>query len=202
MDAPAGTDPPGDVGEVTRLLVEMQAGNRAAEGRLLEVVYPELKRIAQRHLKTERAGHTLQPTALVNEAYLQLVGQIATKDWQNRQHFYAVAAQLMRRILVDYARSRRAAKRDGGRVRVDLTDILVISEDRLDEVLALDEALARLAVVDGRKARVVEMRFFGGLTEHDIAGVLGIDPRTVKRDWQFARAWLYGEMNRPTLGLT
>ena len=183
-----------DAGEITRLLGELRAGNKAAESRLLEVVYPELRKIAGRYLKGERAGHTLQPTALVNEAYLQLAGQM-DKDWQNRSHFYAVAAQLMRRILVDYARERKALKRDGGRHKVELTDALAVSEDRLDEVLSIDEALTRLAEFDPRRGKVVELRFFGGLTEDEVADVLQVAPRTVKRDWNVAKAWLHGELN-------
>jgi RNA polymerase sigma-70 factor (ECF subfamily) len=183
-----------DNGEVTRLLGELRAGNRAAESRLLEVVYPDLRKIAARYLKGERSGHTLQPTALVNEAYLQLAGQME-KDWQNRNHFYAVAAQLMRRILVDYARQKKTAKRDGGRHKVELTDALAIADARLDEILSIDEALGRLAEFDARRSRVVELRFFGGMTETEIANVLQVAPRTVKRDWNVAKAWLHGELN-------
>jgi RNA polymerase sigma-70 factor (ECF subfamily) len=181
-------------GEITRLLGELKAGNKRAESKLVEAVYPELRRIAGRYLKRERAGHTLQATALVNEAYLRLVGQI-DKDWKNRSHFFAVAAQLMRRILVDYARERKAQKRDGGRRRVDLSDTLMISDDRLDEIIVIDAALNRLAEWDPRQCRVVELRFFSGLTEDEIAEILGVAPRTVKRDWRVAKAWLHGELN-------
>jgi RNA polymerase sigma-70 factor (ECF subfamily) len=181
-------------GEITRLLGELKAGNKAAESRLLEVVYPELRKIAGRFLRGERAGHTLQPSALVNEAYLQLAGQM-DKDWQNRSHFYAVAAHLMRRILVDYARNKKAAKRDGSRHKVELTDTLAITEERLEEILAIDAALNRLAEFDPRRSRVVEMRFFGGLTENEVAEVLQVAPRTIKRDWNAAKAWLHGELN-------
>ncbi len=180
-------------GDITRLLGEVKAGNKAAQSRLLELVYPELRKIAARYLRSERAAHTLQPTALVNEAYLQLAGQME-KGWQNRSHFYAVAAQLMRRILVDYARSKRAAKRDGAKHKVELTDGLVISDDRLDEILFIDEALGRLAEFDARRCKVVELRFFGGMTEDEVAEVLQIAPRTVKRDWNVAKAWLHGEL--------
>ncbi len=183
-------------GEITRLLGELKAGNKRAESKLVEAVYPELRRIAGRYLKRERAGHTLQATALVNEAYLRLVGQI-DKDWKNRSHFFAVAAQLMRRILVDYARERKAQKRDGGRRRVDLSDALMISDDRLDEIIVIDAALNRLAEWDPRQCRVVELRFFSGLTEDEIAEILGVAPRTVKRDWSVAKAWLHGELNGP-----
>ena len=181
-------------GEITRLLQELKAGNKAAESQLLEVVYPELRKIAGRYLKSERAGHTLQPTALVNEAYLQLAGQM-DNDWQNRSHFYAVAAQLMRRILVDYARNKKAAKRDGSRFKVELTDTLAVTEDRLDEILSIDEALERLAEFDPRQSKVVELRFFGGMTEDEVAAFLQVAPRTVKRDWNVAKAWLHGELN-------
>ena len=180
-------------GDVTLLLRQVKAGDSAAESRLLELVYPQLRKIARQYLRRERTGHTLQPTALVNEAYMQLVGQM-DKDWQNRSHFYAVAAQSMRRILVDYARQRKAAKRDGNRQRVELTDALAIPGERLDEILAIDEALKRLAEFDPRRAKVVEMRFFGGMTEDEAAEVLGVAPRTVKRDWNAAKAWLHGEL--------
>ena len=180
-------------GDVTLLLRQVKAGDSAAESRLLELVYPQLRKIARQYLRRERTGHTLQPTALVNEAYMQLAGQME-KDWQNRSHFYAVAAQSMRRILVDYARQRNAAKRDGNRQRVELTDALAISGDRLDEILAIDEALKRLAEFDPRRSKVVEMRFFGGMTEDEAAEVLGVALRTVKRDWNVAKAWLHGEL--------
>jgi RNA polymerase sigma factor (TIGR02999 family) len=181
--------------EVTRLLAEAKAGNRKAESRLIELVYPELKKIASRHLRHEREGHTLRPSALVNEAYIQLAGQMG-KDWKNRSHFYAVAAQLMRRILVDYARHTKARKRDGNLQRVDLTDALAISRERLDEILSINEALVRLAEFDERRCRVVELRFFGEMTEEEIAEVLQIAPRTVKRDWNLAKAWLHAELTK------
>jgi RNA polymerase sigma-70 factor, ECF subfamily len=180
--------------DITRLLGELRAGNKSVESELLEIVYPELRRIASRHLRRENSGHTLQPTALVNEAYLHLAGQYE-KDWQNRQHFFAVAAQLMRRILVDHARRRNADKRDGHRHRVELTDWLVISDDKLEEILALDAALDRLAQFDPRGSKVVELRFFGGMTEVEVAEVLQIGARTVRRDWTIAKAWLHGELN-------
>ncbi len=179
--------------DITRMLGELRAGRREAESRLVEAVYPELRRIAGRYLKGERLGHTLQATALVNEAYLQLVGQM-DKDWQNRCHFFGVAAQLIRRILVDYARQKNAMKRDGGRCRVELTEPLAITKDRLVEIMVIDEALNRLAEWDPRQCRVVELRFFGGLTEEEVAEVLGVAPRTVKRDWNLAKAWLHGEL--------
>lgn len=183
-----------DTGEITRLLAELREGKQEAESRLVEAVYPELRRIAARYLRAERPGHTLQATALVNEAYLQLVGQTG-KGFQNRAHFFAVAAQLMRRILVDYARQRKALMREGARQRVELSDVFAIGDEKLEEVLAIDEALTRLAGWDPRQCRVVELRFFGGLTEEEVAEVLGIGVRTVKRDWNVARAWLHGELN-------
>jgi len=181
-------------GDVTQLLQEIQAGSKSAEDRLLEVVYPKLRQIAKRYLRNERLGHTLQPTALVHEAYLQLAGR-SDGNWQNRTHFFAVAAILMRRILVDYARNKKAKKRDGARQRVELSDDLAISEDRLEQILQVDEALVRLAQLDERQCKVVELRFFGGLTEEEVAEVLGVAPRTVKRDWNVAKAWLYDQLD-------
>jgi RNA polymerase sigma-70 factor (ECF subfamily) len=183
-------------GDITRLLGELRAGNQHAQSQLMEAVYGELHKIAGRLLQRERTGHTLQATALVNEAYLQMVGDERV-DWKDRSHFFAAAAQSMRHILVDYARRHKAAKRDGARLKVELTDALAISDDRLEEVLAIDEALTRLAAWDARQCRVVEMRFFGGMTEEEIAEVLGVGRRTVSRDWNLARAWLHGELNRP-----
>jgi len=179
--------------DITQLLVELRSGSKTAEARLLKLVYPELRRIAARYLRKESPGHTLQATALVNEAYMQLAGQMQ-KSWQDRNHFFAVAAQLMRRILVDYARNRKAIKREGGRRRLELTDALAVSEDKLDEILSIDTALNRLAMVDPRKSRVVELRFFGGMSEEEVADVLNVVPRTVRRDWNFAKAWLYDEL--------
>ena len=180
-------------GDVTRLLGDLKAGDKAAEAQLLELVYPELRKIARRYLRGERSGHTLQPTALVNEAYLQLTQQL-DKDWQGRSHFFAIAAQLMRRILVDHARHKKAAKRDGSRRQVELTETLAVSEDRLDDILDVDLALQRLAEFDPRRATVVELRFFGGMTEEEVGEVLDVAPRTVRRDWNVAKAWLHGEL--------
>ena len=182
-------------GDITALLRQVKAGDAGAESRLLELVYPQLRSIAGAYISRERKGHTLQPTALVNEAYLQLVGQM-DKEWHDRSHFYAVAAQLMRRILVDYARHKKAAKRDGTRQQVELTDSIALAEERLEEILVIDQLLERLAVFDARRARVVEMRFFGGMTEDEVAEVLDVSPRTVKRDWNVAKAWLHGELSR------
>jgi RNA polymerase sigma factor (TIGR02999 family) len=163
----------------------------------MEAVYPKLRRMAAHMLQAERPGHTLQATALVHEAYMRLLGK-ADVDWKDRVHFFATAAQAMRRILVDYARTRKAAKREGARRRVELTHELAISDDRLEEVLAVDEALKRLAQRDARQCRVVELRFFGGMTEEETAEALGIGARTVSREWNLARAWLYGELKRPS----
>jgi len=182
-------------GDITNLLRELRSGNKEAEPRLLELVYPELRRIARNYLRRERAGHSLQPTILVNEAYMAIAAQ-HDKDWQNRSHFYAVAAQLMRRFLVDYARQKNAAKREGRRVQVELTDELAITGAGLDEILDLDEALRRLAEFDARSCQVVVMRYFGGMTEDEIADVLNVGVRTVKRDWSVAKAWLHGELTR------
>lgn len=180
--------------EVTKLLQALRTGDRAVEARLLEIVYPQLRRIARNHLRRERSGHSLQPTILANEAYLQLAGQ-REKNWENRSHFYAVAAQLMRRFLVDRARQRHAVKRDGGR-RVELSDQIAVTEQGLEEILDIDDALRRLAEFDPRRSQVVVMRFFGGMTEEEIAEVLKVAPRTVKRDWNVAKAWLHGELGK------
>jgi RNA polymerase sigma-70 factor (ECF subfamily) len=181
--------------DVTRLLVDMRQGVPGAETRLLGLVYRELRRIARQCLRNERPDHTLQPTALVHEAYLRLAGAGGV-DWQNRAHFFAVSANTMRRILVDYARNRNARKRGGPAVRLDIPEALMVSEQRSEQVLQLDEALSRLAEFDPRQSKIVELRFFGGLTEEEIAEVLGVSARTVKRDWSMARAWLLGEMNK------
>jgi RNA polymerase sigma factor (TIGR02999 family) len=183
--------------EITRLLDRVRAGDRQAEAQLMEAVYPDLKRCAARLLRAERPGHTLQATALVNEAYLQLFGR-TNADWKNRVHFLAAAAQSMRRILVDYAKRRKAAKRGGVRHQVELTEGLVISDDRVEEIIAIDELLTQLAKWDARQCRIVELLIFGGLKEHEVADVMGIGGRTVSRDWQHARAWLVGELKRPT----
>jgi RNA polymerase sigma factor (TIGR02999 family) len=188
--------------EITRLLRELQTGDRSAESTLIEALYPDLKRIAAGYLRNERRGHTLQPTALVNEAWLQLLGRPETK-WKSRCQFFAIAALLMRHILVDHARKRKSLKREGGFRRVELTEAISISDDGLEQILLIDAALKRLAAWDPRQSRVVELRFFGGLSEDEVAQVLGVASRTVKRDWKVARAWLHGELNRepPRQGL-
>lgn len=181
-------------GDITKLLVRVRVGDLEAKAALIQTVHQELRRIAARSLRRERPEHTLQVTALVHEAYIQLLGD-AKVDWQDRGHFFASASQSMRRILVDYARKRKAAKREGGRVRVELDDKLAIAENRVEEILAIDEALARLGSWDPRQARIVEMKFFAGLTEDEIAAVLGLSRRTVIRDWNVARAWLRAELD-------
>jgi RNA polymerase sigma factor (TIGR02999 family) len=180
-------------GEITELLGQLRRGDTAAESKLAALVYEDLYRIAQRYMRRERREHSLQATVLVHDAYLRLVNQ-DEQNWQNRSHFFAVAARLMRQILIDHARMHKAQKRGGGG-RLPLDDVLLISDDRLDEILAVDEALTRLAERDGRLARIVELRFFGGLTEDEIAEALGVSPRTVKRDWNVAKAWLSADLS-------
>lgn len=182
-------------GEVTELLQRFAHGDKQAEADLLLRVYRELRGIAKRHLSSERYGHTLQPTALVHEAYLRLIGKTDV-EWQNRSHFFAIASQTMRRILVDYARERNAAKRGGSARILNIDDALSISPEHCDLVEELDAALGDLEKVSPRQARVVELRFFGGLTEEEIAAVLEISTRTVKRDWRIARAWLYEKLSK------
>ena len=185
-------EPPG---EVTLLLAEVKLGQKDALARLIPLVYKELRRLAGHYLRDERIGHTLQPTALVHEAYLRLVGQDRT-DWQNRPQFMGVAAQLMRRILVDHARERVAAKRGGGAVRIEDQGFdLGATPQQSEEVLAVDEALGRLSELDPQKAKIVEMRYFGGLSVEEAADALGISTPTVKRHWAIAKAWLRAELS-------
>ena len=193
MDQPA---PPqaGDTRQVTDLLLQMRGGDPQAMDQLVPLVYEELRRLAHAQLRSERPGHTLGTTGLVHETYVRLVDQTRV-PWRDRGHFLMVAAWAMRRILVDYARRNRAARRGGGAVRFTL-DQDVPAEERGEMLLALDEALERLAVVDQRLSRVVEDRYFGGLTEEETADVLGVTRRTVQRDWVKARGWLYLELNR------
>jgi RNA polymerase sigma-70 factor, ECF subfamily len=174
--------------EVTRLLQSLNAGNREAVDALVPLVYAELRKLAAHYLKSEREEHTLQPTALVNEAYLKLVQQETA--WQNRTHFFAMAANLMRRILVDYARASRAEKRGGTAEKIALEDAFVFVKERPSEMIALDEALEELAKIDPRRSRVVELKFFGGLNTEQIAEILEVHPNTILRDWNLARAWL------------
>jgi len=180
-------------GTVTQLLRELQEGNRDAQSKLLDVVYRELHRIAARYMRKERVDHTLQPTALVNEAYLRLLGEDCP-SLENRQHFFAVAAQMMRRILVDYARSYRSEKRGGQATHVRLEDCLAFRSENATEIIALDEAHSCLSQVDPRQSRIVELRFFVGLNEAQIAELLMISRTTVMRDWRVAKAWLYSEL--------
>jgi len=179
-------------GEVTSLLLQLQKGDADAERRLMEVVYPELKRMANAIFRRESQGHTLQPTALVHEAYIKLANS-KEAEWKNRAHFFAIASLVMRQLLVDYARKRQSAKRGYGEnpARLDL-DKFHIDNHSLDAVLVVDEALQRLHKVDQRQAQVVQLRFFGGLSEKEVALVTGMNARTVRRDWQMAKAWLKG----------
>lgn len=179
--------PPPSSANITALLAEARGGDAGAARRLWDTVYPDLHRIAHRALARRRPGQTLRTTALVSEAYLKLAGGAA---WEDRLHFYATAATAMRHILIDAARQRRRLKRGGGRKPVPLDEAVVVAEERAETLLALDEALTSLAAHDARLARVVEYRFFGGLTEAEVAGLLGVTDRTVRRDWRRARAWL------------
>lgn len=180
--------------EVTQLLVAWSNGDRAALDKLMPLVYDELRRSAKHYMSGQRAGHTLQTTALIHEAFLKLVGQ-PEKRWQNRGHFLGVAAQAMRHILVDYARSQQCTKRGGAVQLVSLEEGGVVQVERAAELVALDEALNRLAEIDPRKGRVVEMRYFGGLSVEETAQVLGISPDTVMRDWRLAKTWLRRELS-------
>ena len=179
--------------EVTRLLQAWGRGDDAALEQMIPIVYSELKRIAHRYMTGERQSHTLQTTALVNEAYLKLVDSRKV-NWQNRAHFFAISAQLMRRILVDFARTRGYQKRGGGAQQVSLEEACMASQERGRNVLALDGALTALAEVDPRKSKVVELRFFGGLSLEETAEVLKVSPDTVLRDWRMAKAWLGREL--------
>jgi RNA polymerase sigma-70 factor, ECF subfamily len=179
--------------DVTLLLAELTKGNKDAASKLIPLVYDELHRLAKRYMRRERADHTLQATALVNEAYLKLVEQRSVR-WQSRAHFFAIAAQTMRRILVDYARNHLREKRGGGQTIVALDEALVFSPEQSLEILKLDRSLERLATLDPRQSRIVELRFFAGLTVEETAEVLQVSPKTVKRDWNVAKAWLYGDL--------
>jgi RNA polymerase sigma factor (TIGR02999 family) len=181
--------------EVTELLTDWSQGNQEALDKLMPLVYDELRRLVHHYMSRERAGHTLQTTALVNEAYLRLIRR---KDvhWQNRAHFFAMSAQLMRRILVDHARTHTRAKRGGGAHMITLDEAAVVSRERAGDVIALDDSLNRLAVLDLQQSRIVELRFFGGLTVEETAEVLGRSPATIKREWRTAKAWLYHELSK------
>jgi RNA polymerase sigma-70 factor, ECF subfamily len=179
-------------GQVTQLLKAMHAGDAQAAESLLPLVYAELHRLAKAYMRRERPDHTLQATALINEAYLRLVGEDI--DWNSRAHFIGLAAHVMRRVLVDYARAHNAEQRGGGLQRVEMQDELAISPEQLDEVEHLDDALKKLERENPRQARVVELRYFGGLSVEEIGALLQIAPRSVKRDWALARIWLFREL--------
>lgn len=180
--------------EITRLLKDWGSGDQAAFDALFALVYQELHILASSYMRRERAGHTLQTTALVNEAYLKL-GSYADASWQSRLHFFAVAAKVMRHILVDHARTRSSAKRGGGTERISLDKAAVVSAERSAELLALDEALKELSEFDPRQSQIVELRYFGGLTLDETAEFLQLAPNTVSRDWNAAKAWLYDRIN-------
>ena len=180
--------------EVTQLLAAWNSGDQVARDELMTVVYQELHRLAHHYMQRESPGHTLQTSALVNEAFLRLVDQ-RDVQWRNRAHFFGIAAQMMRRILVDHARSRQYAKRGGGAHEMSLDEALIVSDERSAEVMALDETLERLAAFDPRKSQIVEFRFFGGLSIEETAEVLAVSPGTVMRDWTLAKAWLRREMS-------
>ena len=176
--------------DVTQLLIDWSNGDKTALDKLVPIVEQELRRLAHHYMRGERQGHTLQTTALVNEAFVRLANRKRV-EWQNRAHFFGIAAQLMRTILVDHARSHACEKRGGGAEVFELNDALVVSQDKASEVLALDEALKELELIDPRQSRIVELRFFGGLTVEEAAEVMNVSPVTIKREWSSAKAWLY-----------
>jgi RNA polymerase sigma-70 factor, ECF subfamily len=181
--------------QIAALLQAWSDGDQTAVERLMPLVYDELHRLAKRYMRRERSGHTLQTTALINEAYLRLIERSRTR-WENRAHFFAISAQLMRQILVDFARSRRSRKRGGEEFQVSLGEALAIPVKRDADLIALDDALNALAAIDERKSRIVELRFFGGLSEEETAEALKISPATVRRDWKVAKVWLLHELKR------
>jgi RNA polymerase sigma factor (TIGR02999 family) len=187
-------DPPRQEHEITQLLAAWREGNQAALDELYPLVYDELHRLARRYMSRERKGHTLQTTALINEAYVRLVDQ-RNVQWANRSHFFAISAQIMRRILIDHARRHSYAKRGGGARQVSLDETATMAQGDFSEFLRLDEALKSLAQLDPRRSQVVELRYFGGLNNEEIAGVLNISENTVIRDWNMARAWLYRQLS-------
>lgn len=180
-------------GEVSELLAAWSAGDESARDSLMPLVYDELRRVARRHMRGERPDHSLQTTGLVNEAYLRLAGQRGI-EWQTRAHFFSVASEMMRRILVDHARQRLYAKRGGNAIHQSVDDVRVAARGPSAEIIAVDEALGRLATIDERACRIVELRYFGGLTVDEVAGVLKISAATVKREWTVAKAWLAHEL--------
>src|SRR6266480_2396610 len=179
---------------VTQLLAEWSDGDNGALAELTPLVYEQLRRLAHHFMEGQRPDHTLQTTALVDEAYLRLADQ-SSPSWQNRAHFFAVAARAMRQILVNYAKSSRAQKRGGGALKVELDEAAIVSPEQSKEIIYLNEALEQLAALDSRKARVVELKYFGGLNHDEIAEVLKVSTVTVRRDWVFAKAWLYDELH-------
>jgi len=182
-----------DRNDITVLLHKVRVGDAHAASDLMPLIYQELHAVAARHMQRERPNHTLQPTVLVHEAFLQLAQEDAV-DWQNRAHFFAIASRAMRRVLIDHARAAKAQKRPGGHLQVELHETVKVTERSID-VLALNEALDRLALLDARQAQVVEMRFFAGLSFEEIATILGVSLRTAKRDWTISRAWLHAELS-------
>ena len=187
---------PSSAGEISLLLTAMKGGDPAAQARLIALVYDDLHARAERYMSRERRDHTLQPTALVNETYLRLLADCAI-DWHGRAHFFAMASTVMREVLVDHARKRKSGKRTGGRRRVDLDAVMACTQPKIEQLVILDEYLTRLAEWGPRHARLVEMKYFGGLTDEEAADVLNVSVRTVKRDWRAARAWLQSELSRP-----
>jgi RNA polymerase sigma factor (TIGR02999 family) len=181
--------------EITQLLMNWSQGDKDALDQLVALVYPELRRLAKRHMGRENSAHTLQTSALINEAYLKLVDQQNIR-WQNRAHFFAVAAQVMRHILVDHARTRNYAKRGGGAHKLPLDEAVTLTEQRAGELIALDDALRDLAALDQRRSQIIELRFFGGLTLEETAEVMELSPSTVQREWRAAKAWLHHTMSR------
>ncbi len=181
--------------QITLLLIDWSKGDELALEQLMPLVYEELRRMARNYMRKQPSGHTFQTTELIHEAYLKIAGG-EEKQWQNRAHFFGVAAKAMRHILVDYARAKSRGKRGGWQDRITFSEDAAVTSGRSEEIVALDDALNQLAVLDERKVRVVEMKFFGGLTVEEIAGVLKVSPVTVKRDWSFARTWLLRELGR------
>jgi RNA polymerase sigma-70 factor, ECF subfamily len=181
--------------DVTVLLAELTKGNEEAASKLIPLVYAELRRLAGSYMRRERSDHTLQATALVHEAYLKLVDQRFV-DWQSRSHFFGIAAQVMRRILVDHARGHLREKRGGGQRAVPIDEALVFAPEQSLDLVKLDQALERLTKLDPRQGKIVELRFFGGLTVEQTAELLGVSPKTVKRDWSMAKAWLHGDLKQ------
>ena len=181
--------------QLTQMLIQLSEGDAQMVDDILPLIYDELRRLAGNYLRRERSDHTLQPTALVHEAYIKLIDQTQVK-WQNRAHFFGIAANIMRRILVDYARQHKAEKRGGAAEKMPLEEeILIVSEGKSAELLALDEALENLAKLDPQKSKIVELRYFGGLSVEETAEVLGVSEITVKRHWRMAKAWLYGQLS-------